>query len=193
MKRILIAAACVLSFASAQASYIAESEPNNSFGSAQNVNAFFSLDADALITNDTSWAHVSIRGNGNDDNSQTRDFYRFSTTGGNVLFDIDNGMFDLDSWLNLYDAGGALIGQHDDGGILDAGTAHEYDSYWQLFLAAGDYVVSVGRFADGELAAGQDYLLHISVDGHAVPEPSSMLLAGAALLGLCASRRKPAK
>ena len=188
--RALVAAVMAVSATQALAAYVNEVEPNNSFATAQNVNSFFSLNADALIDNSTTWAHASIRGTGNGDNGTTRDFFRFTTGGVNVLFDIDNGMFDLDSWLNLYNSSGTRIGSNDDGGVLDNGTVHGWDSYWLTSLAAGDYVIEVGRYFDSALTQGQDYLLHISAENHNVPEPTSLALAGLGLLAVGAARRR---
>ena len=194
--RSLIAATVLVTSASqAVAAYTTEFEPNNTFGSAQSIDAFFTLDSDPLITNSTTWAHASAQGNGTADAGVFRDFFRFTAYGGNVLFDIDFGMSDLDSWLNLYNSAGTIIGFHDDGGVLDPGTSHGFDSYWMTLLSPGQYVVEVARYFNSPLSPGQDYTLHVSLERHNVPEPSSLALASIGLLGAGATmwRRKARK
>lgn len=190
ISKLLVAAAACATFA-AQASVVVDNGANNSFTTAQLLNGHFSTEYDANIDDSTTLPHVSVIGAGNGG----FDYYRFTVTADNTvgIFDIDNGMPDLDSWLNLYNADGTLLTQHDDGGRYDAGTNHPWDSYLTYnFAAAGDYVIAVGRFPNQPLNFGQDYTLNISTVA-AVPEPETyaMLVAGLAAVGF-ARRRKSA-
>jgi hypothetical protein len=55
----------------------------------------------------------------------------------------------FDPVLALFDAGGTLLGQNDDGGAdvpADALTGATFDAYLALVLAAGDYTLAVAQF-----------------------------------------------
>ena len=176
----------------AHATLIAEVAGNHdTIATAQGVNGSFSTDADANIFNATTIPHVSIRGTGNG----TWDMYRFSvgSGGSTATFDIDFGMPDLDSWLNLYAANGVLLAMQDDGGVTDPGSTHGWDSLLDYtFANAGDYVIAVGRFANAPLLNGQDYVLNISLanPGNNVPEPGLLGLLGIGALAAAMGRRR---
>lgn len=177
----------------AHATLIAETAAiHGTIATAQNVNGAFSQDFDANIFNSTSMAHASVRGTG-DGNF---DMYRFTVgaSGGTAIFDIDYGMMDLDSWLNLFAANGAQLASNDDGGVNDAGTVHGWDSLLNYnFASGGDYYIQVGRFANRALNQGQDYVLNISLSNHNgnnVPEPGMLALLGLGALAGVAIRRR---
>lgn len=172
---------------------------HDSIANAQSIDAYFSTDFNANVDNEFNvntsglipW--VSIYGNGD---TNTFDSYKFhiATANSVATFDIDQGMYDLDSWLNLYSASGSLLAQNDDGYNQGwSGSAHSYDSFLSYnFAATGDYIIQVGRYANSSLYAGQDYSLQVSIQNHSVdvPEPSLMALIGLGLLGLLARHRK---
>src|SRR4051794_39124531 len=94
----IVAAAAVFSQPSL-ASIVAESEPNDTQLTAQNLDPNFSMDADAEITNSTTMAHSSIRAGSSD--TASYDWYSFTVALGGTLgiFDIDHAMPNLDPWV----------------------------------------------------------------------------------------------
>jgi hypothetical protein len=163
-----VAAMLVASTGVAFAAPVNEVEANDSIAQAQNIDNYFSLDADPNIGNSTTVPHATVIGTGND----TYDFYSFTVpqagTGTLGVFDIDGAMYSFDSWLNLYNSSGSLIGQSDDGGYTDPGTVHGYDSYMAYhFPTAGTYYIAVGRYCcPTPVPSGGSYRLHVSVPGH---------------------------
>jgi hypothetical protein len=179
------------------------------FGTAQSVDGFFTLGADANIRDSTTIAHVEITQAGRP--SAGYDFYRFNHGGGIVHLDVDdagvpNGFDDeIGIWGT---ADGVLYGANDDNGS-DPGSVSGFDAaIFNLNLVAGNYTVGVCRFAcsfgsgpsisGNQIPQGGAYRLIISANNVALPpdppnpapEPATLALTGLALLAMGAVRRR---
>ncbi len=163
------------------------------FASAQVINASdFSMNFDPNILDSSTIPHVEIVQLGR--STAGRDFYRFSHNGGTVHLDVDSAptITNFDPWIGIWNAGGTLFANDDDGGgdpgdIAGVDIGGTYNSNLSnLTLAAGDYIIGVAGFPANFFGAGiitgnlipvgGAYTLVISSSN--VPEPSTLAALG---------------
>lgn len=198
----LVLCSALLGVSSAEAAYVSVTDAtgNSSRATALNLDSKFDKIYDANIGNpatniSTSFFHTSVSATVG--TSGNLDWYSFTTSQANVqaYFDIDYGMPDLDSWIQVYNSLGVRLAFNDDGNVLDSGSSNGWDSYLSYaFTNPGAYYLSVGKYAgsvQGTLNAGQDYTLHVSLANH-VPVPAAVWLFGSGIVGLMGIRRKKA-
>jgi len=161
----------------ALATPVSELEPNGTFADAQNIDAYFSLDADPNISNDptgtentsTTVPHATINGTGDG----TYDYYSFTVPegGGIGSFDIDGAYPSFDSVLRLYDSNQALLAADDDNLYVDPGSSSIRDSNLRYpFPGAGTYYIKVSSYSDNGIDPGASYNLHVSIPNHPLQE-----------------------
>lgn len=187
----------------AQAGSINEVEPNDTIGTAQNIDGYFSVGVNADIQDAlmTPWVSIAATGDG------TYDYYSFTAGAGAIgYFDTDYTSFDTQLW--LFDGfGTALDGNDDSAG--DPGSSSGLDSFFDYtFASAGTYVIGVCRFfcqgPDGGMtgdapAVDAAYTLQVSIssqdvpDVQDVPEPGILALLGMGLAGFGFARSRKAK
>ncbi len=193
---------------------VAANVNNNTFATAQNLDAFFSVGPNSDIANAelTPWASVQGVGDG------TLDFFSFSVAAASTgIFDIDYGRgadgSGIDTEIFLFDSVGNFLAGNDDSDITRGagGSVSSLDAFLSYnFLSAGFYYLGVAEFNSfacgagicGNVAdAGDFYTLQLSVGGsrvqgdqgnpgQEVPEPGTLLLLSAGLLGAARLRKR---
>ncbi len=189
---------------------ITETEPNDTLGTAFNLDGLFSTGANPNIVDAQTIPWVSIAGTGNG----TFDYYSFTVNapGSRGIFDIDGGIGgptgDFNSFLGLWAGDGAVLAANDNffsaPGLGDGSTS-SLDSFIDFtFADPGVFVVGVARSFAGVTNGGFDnsglvldpqdtYTLQVSLESATlVPMPAAAwgglgLIAGFGLL----RRRRP--
>jgi hypothetical protein len=176
-----MAAMVVVYAGAALAASVDEVEDNGGYlccAGAQNIDDYFSLDADPNISNDptgtentaTTVPHATINGTGDG----TYDYYSFTVPegGGIGSFDIDGAYPGFDSVLRLYNSnGGNPLAANDDNLYVDPGSLSIRDSYLRYpFPGAGTYYIKVSSYSENVIDAGASYKLHVSIPNHPVQE-----------------------
>jgi hypothetical protein len=164
----------------ASAAVVGESEPNDTFATAQVLAASdFTMEANPDIEFSTALPHVTILSGG----VSSVDMYRFTTTRpGIIVADIDSApqFTDFDTTLELFDSSFSSIAFSDDNGF-DSGDGGDLigggfnSKIITGVLPAGDYYVQVNEFF-GDTA--HTYTLHISAEAKTVPEPMTATVFG---------------
>ena len=181
----------------------------------QLANAFsidgnWSIPSNPDIVNSTTVPHVSITGTA-DGIPGAYDYYSFTVNAdGKGYFDIDTSSGSPDTSVGVFSDNSTLYGHNfvtngDDESFLThgaGGSVSKHDAYVEWDFAGivnptTFYVAVGGKDADpdwdgtGGLTGSAPYTLHVSLEGAAVPEPSSLaLLLCVSGIGLVVRRKK---
>ena len=182
-------AAMMVAYAGAAlAASVDEVEDNGGYlccAGAQNIDDYFSLDADPNITDkygtittppySTTVPHATINGTGDD----TYDYYSFTVPAGSGIttIDVDGAYPGFDSIIRLYDSldaeqqnNNGFITASDDQDYRDPGSVDLKDSALEYPLGAGTYYVKVGSYWENTVPAGASYKLNVSIPNHPLQE-----------------------
>ena len=148
-----------------------ETEPNGDVTAANAVDRelLASSPDDPNVTN-ADFASVVIRGQ-IENNNDIDAFSIFLNAGETLILDVD-GAYDpddvsgLDSIIGIWDSGGQVVTDNDDGDMIDQGSASEFDSYLTFEApVSGTYYFGIISFDYGtEGGAPEDYHLIVSVE-----------------------------
>lgn len=223
MKRLpilVIAIAVVLIFSGlSRAAYFTETEPNDTFAQADNIDSYFSLGAEPDVGNPTDYGlgkspdpqiipWVSITGSGDN----TIDYFSFTVTDDSWFWmDLDYGYIpdtqNYDSQLILYkynpstssyeypylgSGGNDLAYYYGGTGSVSAygnGDDTSLDAYWRAKIGAGFYVLGVMNYSAGPVPNDVHYKVQVSLE-NPVPIPGAIWLLGSGLIGIVGIKKK---
>jgi hypothetical protein len=145
---------------------IFESEPNDSFDEAQNLDGNFSIDFNEDIFNSNMVPHVSVQATNGPTVSDV-DYYSFSVAeaGQTAYFDIDYGLIDgtyiddVNTTLSLFDSTYNLLAFSDDSSSeTDPGTVSIRDSFIgeYAFNVPGTYYIVVSNWGNYPTVKGTE-------------------------------------
>jgi hypothetical protein len=141
---------------------------NTSLAQAVDLRNMFGLGAVPEIWASSNYPHVSVRATA----SASREYYKFAayetgTLGTQVTVDIDrtNG---FDSYIRILNESGSVVATNNDSMyVIDSGdiNSSSKDSLlYQVSLTPGIYYIEVGRCCISNLASGNQYDLHVTLD-----------------------------
>lgn len=150
---------------------------NNSFPTAFDLTANFTLAADDDIAGSTTVPHTTVTAIGNGEAG----YYRITLNADTTLsIDIDRTSANLDSWVVLVDAQGRIIDNNDDSGGDPGSDDTPTDSQVTFSVVeGGTYFIVVGSYDNGfspSVPVGETYELNVSVAIE--PPPPQVGLAG---------------
>ena len=136
------------------ASFVSLGEAGNTRVSAQNVDGYYDMGADANIFDSTTIAHVTI--SAFHDAQNDLDWFSFTgQAGASIMLDIDTDGYGggFDATMHLFDANGTLIAYNDDAGY-DPGSTTDGLYYYNAFIgsytltSSGAFYVAVSDYAN---------------------------------------------
>jgi serralysin len=164
---------------------------NDSTGTAQAIDrGLFVIAANPNLPDDDLPSATIV---GNISTSSDRDFFSITLQAGEkLILDVDNSSGNLDTQLRVYGSNGVEIGNNDDAGGLDPGSAphpvygHNTDSFFSFRAAtSGTYYFSLESFQDPQNPTSGTYEINVTVGPPAtaaqlIQEDIDALISGAA-------------
>jgi len=182
---------------------------NNVLANAFSIDGNWSVISNSDIVNSTTVPHVSITGTADGSPGGTYDYYSFTVNAnGKGSFDIDTSTGSPNTSVGVFSDNSTTFGfnfatngdspiSNGAGGSVSTNDAYVEWDFTGIVNPTTFYVAVGGKDADpawdgnGPLTGSAPYTLHVSLEGAAVPEPSSLaLLLCVSGIGLVVRRKK---